>query len=57
MNNKRKSSNDMKTKFYFFVFALMTHIISANAKPWTVSNDPNKPAQYPDVQSAVNAVF
>ncbi|HTH56904.1 MAG TPA: hypothetical protein VL728_12730 [Cyclobacteriaceae bacterium] len=45
----------MKTQTTLTVFVLLCSVVSAHATIRTVSNDANRPAQFADVQSAINA--
>ncbi len=45
----------MKAKTNFWIFVLLIGAIHANATIRTVSNDLNKPAQYPDIPQAIAA--
>lgn len=55
VNNNQPRSSDMKTLTTLAFTVLMCMAYSAGATIRTVSNDANRPAQYSDVQSAINA--
>ena len=45
----------MNKKINFLAILFLATVFSANATVWTVSNNPNSPGQYTDIQSAVDA--